>query len=257
MAKEKFDRSKPHVNIGTIGHIDHGKTTLTAAITKVLAQAQSQGQVPQLRFHRQRAGRKGPRHHHRGGARRVRNRQPALRPRGLPRPRRLHQEHDHRRGADGWRDSGGGGHRRSHAADARAHSAGPPGGRAVHRGGHEQSRHGGRSGAARPGRAGSARAAEELPVPGRRSAGDARVGAGRAERRRAVGKDGRRADGSGRQLHSDAGARHRQAVPDADRRHLLDSGPRHGGDGPHRAGHLQGRRGNGDRRLPATRARRW
>ena len=37
MAKEKFDRSKPHVNIGTIGHIDHGKTTLTAAITSVLA----------------------------------------------------------------------------------------------------------------------------------------------------------------------------------------------------------------------------
>src|SRR4026209_1405574 len=37
MAKEKFDRSKPHVNIGTIGHVDHGKTSLTAAITKVLA----------------------------------------------------------------------------------------------------------------------------------------------------------------------------------------------------------------------------
>ena len=37
MGKEKFDRSKPHVNIGTIGHVDHGKTTLTAAITKVLA----------------------------------------------------------------------------------------------------------------------------------------------------------------------------------------------------------------------------
>ena len=37
MAKEKFDRSKPHVNIGTIGHVDHGKTTLTAAITKCLA----------------------------------------------------------------------------------------------------------------------------------------------------------------------------------------------------------------------------
>ena len=37
MGKEKFDRSKPHVNVGTIGHIDHGKTTLTAAITKVLA----------------------------------------------------------------------------------------------------------------------------------------------------------------------------------------------------------------------------
>jgi translation initiation factor 2 gamma subunit (eIF-2gamma) len=34
MAKEKFERTKPHVNIGTIGHVDHGKTTLTAAITK-------------------------------------------------------------------------------------------------------------------------------------------------------------------------------------------------------------------------------
>src|SRR5574344_679949 len=37
MAKEKFDRSLPHVNIGTIGHVDHGKTTLTAAITKYLS----------------------------------------------------------------------------------------------------------------------------------------------------------------------------------------------------------------------------
>src|SRR5659263_448435 len=38
MAKQKYERTKPHVNIGTIGHIDHGKTTLTAAITKVLAE---------------------------------------------------------------------------------------------------------------------------------------------------------------------------------------------------------------------------
>ncbi|MCW5855732.1 MAG: elongation factor Tu, partial [Anaerolineales bacterium] len=37
MSKEKFDRSKPHLNVGTMGHIDHGKTTLTAAITKVAA----------------------------------------------------------------------------------------------------------------------------------------------------------------------------------------------------------------------------
>ncbi|HSL17852.1 MAG TPA: GTP-binding protein, partial [Methylomirabilota bacterium] len=36
MAKAKFERTKPHVNIGTIGHVDHGKTTLTAAITKTL-----------------------------------------------------------------------------------------------------------------------------------------------------------------------------------------------------------------------------
>jgi translation elongation factor EF-Tu-like GTPase len=39
MAKAKFERTKPHVNIGTMGHIDHGKTTLTAAITKTLADA--------------------------------------------------------------------------------------------------------------------------------------------------------------------------------------------------------------------------
>src|ERR671939_151878 len=38
MAKQKFERSKPHLNVGTMGHIDHGKTTLTAAITKVLAE---------------------------------------------------------------------------------------------------------------------------------------------------------------------------------------------------------------------------
>ena len=42
MAKAKFERTKPHVNIGTIGHVDHGKTTLTAAITKTLA---SKGQA--------------------------------------------------------------------------------------------------------------------------------------------------------------------------------------------------------------------
>ena len=36
MAKQKFERTKPHINIGTIGHVDHGKTTLTAAITTVL-----------------------------------------------------------------------------------------------------------------------------------------------------------------------------------------------------------------------------
>ncbi|MCH7830557.1 MAG: elongation factor Tu, partial [Proteobacteria bacterium] len=38
MSKEKFVRSKPHINVGTIGHVDHGKTTLTAALTKVMAE---------------------------------------------------------------------------------------------------------------------------------------------------------------------------------------------------------------------------
>ncbi|MBD8070954.1 elongation factor Tu [Bacillus sp. PS06] len=45
MGKEKFDRSKPHANIGTIGHVDHGKTTLTAAITSVLARRSGKGQA--------------------------------------------------------------------------------------------------------------------------------------------------------------------------------------------------------------------
>ena len=44
MAREKFERTKPHANVGTMGHIDHGKTTLTAAITKVLADAGSDAQ---------------------------------------------------------------------------------------------------------------------------------------------------------------------------------------------------------------------
>ena len=103
MAKEKFVRNKPHVNIGTIGHVDHGKTTLTAAITKMQA-AQGQGAVHGLRPDRQGARRARARHHDRDGARRVRVGQAPLRARRLPGPRRLHQEHDHRRGADGRRD---------------------------------------------------------------------------------------------------------------------------------------------------------
>lgn len=54
MAKEKFDRSKPHVNIGTIGHVDHGKTTLTAAITTVLAK-KGLSEPSFVRFYRQRS----------------------------------------------------------------------------------------------------------------------------------------------------------------------------------------------------------
>ena len=45
MAKEQFERTKPHVNVGTIGHVDHGKTTLTAAITMVLAEKMGGGAV--------------------------------------------------------------------------------------------------------------------------------------------------------------------------------------------------------------------
>jgi len=54
VAKAKFERDKPHVNVGTIGHIDHGKTTLTAAITKVLAHVRRPGSL--IRGDRQRSG---------------------------------------------------------------------------------------------------------------------------------------------------------------------------------------------------------
>ena len=70
MAKEKFERNKPHVNIGTIGHVDHGKTTLTAAITKVLA-TEGPRAVHGVRPDRQGAGGARARHHHRDRARRV------------------------------------------------------------------------------------------------------------------------------------------------------------------------------------------
>ena len=46
MAKAKFERTKPHVNVGTIGHVDHGKTTLTAAITKILSEKGQAEYIP-------------------------------------------------------------------------------------------------------------------------------------------------------------------------------------------------------------------
>ena len=85
MAKEKFERNKPHVNIGTIGHVDHGKTTLTAAITKVLA-LKGQAERMNVRRYRQRAGREGARYHDQHPSRRVRDGRAPLRPRRLPRP---------------------------------------------------------------------------------------------------------------------------------------------------------------------------
>ena len=141
MAKEKFERNKPHCNIGTIGHVDHGKTSLTAAITKVLAEI-GRRDVYGVRPDRQGAGGEGARDHDLDGARRVRDGEPPLRARRLPGPRRLREEHDHGCGADGRRDPGGVGGRRPDAADARAHPAGAPGRRSGAGGVHEQGRHG-------------------------------------------------------------------------------------------------------------------
>ena len=65
MAKEKYERTKPHVNIGTIGHVDHGKTTLTAAISKVLHEEYPDIN-PALRLQpdRRRSGRAAAWYHH-------------------------------------------------------------------------------------------------------------------------------------------------------------------------------------------------
>ena len=131
MAKQKFERTKPHVNIGTIGHVDHGKTTLTAAITKVLA-ASGTGTKTLIVDQIDNA----PEEKERGITislyhAEYETKNSPLQPRGRARSRRLHQEHDHRRRADGRRDPGGVGSRRPDAADARAHLAGAPGGRAV------------------------------------------------------------------------------------------------------------------------------
>ena len=175
MAKQKFERSKPHVNVGTIGHIDHGKTTLTAAITKVLAEAGS-GNTPARDFASidNAPEERAARHHDQHRARRVRDGEPPLRARRLPGSRRLHQEHDHRRRADGRRDPRRQRRRRPDAADPRAHPARPPGRGAGDRGRAEQGRHGRRPRAARARRARGPRAALEVRVPGRRHPGRSR-----------------------------------------------------------------------------------
>ncbi len=118
MAKAKFERTKPHVNIGTIGHIDHGKTTLTAAITKVLHEkypnlndASAFDEIDKAPEERQRGITISIAHVE------YQTENASLRARRLPRSRGLHQEHDHRCRPDGRRDPGRGRHRRSDAAD--------------------------------------------------------------------------------------------------------------------------------------------
>jgi len=116
MGKAKFERTKPHVNIGTIGHVDHGKTTLTAAITKVmaskgLAQFKAFDSIDNAPEERERGITIATAHVE------YETTQASLRPRRLPGPCRLRQEHDHRCGADGRRHPGLFGCRRPDAAD--------------------------------------------------------------------------------------------------------------------------------------------
>ena len=234
MGKEKFDRSKPHVNVGTIGHVDHGKTTLTAAITKVLA---TKGLASFVAFDQI-------------------DKAPEERERGITiatahveySSEKRHYAHVDCPGhADYVKNMITGAAQMDGAILVVSAADGPMPqtrehillarqvGVPVHGGVHEQVRHGRRSGASGPGRAGAARAAVVLRLPGRRHSDHPRLGAeGAGERRggQRVGQEDHRADRRGGQLHSGAGARDRQGVPDADRGHLLDLGPRHGGDGP-------------------------
>ena len=190
VAKAKFERTKPHVNIGTIGHIDHGKTTLTAAISRVLHDKYPAAQPghPGVRPDRQGSRGASARYHDLDRAHRVPDRGASLRPRRLPRSRRLHQEHDHRRGADGRRDPGRGRHRRPDAADEGARAARSSGRRALHRRRPEQGRHGRRRGDPGARRARGSRAAQPVRVPGRRRSDRARLGAQGARGRRRVGR---------------------------------------------------------------------
>ena len=103
MAKAKFERTKPHVNVGTIGHIDHGKTTLTSAITLCLSKVGGADYIPFDDID------KAPEEKERGITIATAHVEyETERARGLSRPRGLYQEHDHRRGADGRSDPGGG-----------------------------------------------------------------------------------------------------------------------------------------------------
>ncbi len=100
MGKSKFERNKPHVNIGTIGHVDHGKTSLTAAITKYFGEYKAYDQIDAAPEEKARGITISTAHVE------YETLSPPLRARRLPRPRRLRQEHDHRCCPDGRRDPG-------------------------------------------------------------------------------------------------------------------------------------------------------
>ena len=252
MAKAKFERTKPHCNIGTIGHIDHGKTTLTAAITKVLAgQGTGDSSSPFDQI----------------------DKAPEEKARGITistahveyETKKRHYAHVDCPGhADYIKNMITGAAQMDGAILVVAATDGPMPQTREHI---LLARQVGvpaivvfmnkvdmvdDAGAARSGGAGSARAAVEVRVPGRRDSD--------RPRQRAEGAGGRQggagvravrsseADGGGGQLHSAAGAGRGQAVPDAGGGRVLDQRTRHGGDGPDRARAGEDGRRGGDRR---------
>ena len=191
MAKEKFDRSKPHVNIGTIGHVDHGKTTLTAAITKVLAATN-----PKVQFKAYDQIDNAPEERERGitiNASHVE----------YETANRHYAHVDCPGHADYIKNMITGAAQMDGAILVVSAADGPMPQTREHillarqvgvpydRGVPEQGGHGGRPGAAGPGGAGGAGAAEDVQVPGRRHPGDPRLGA-----------EGAGGDGQGRRRRS-------------------------------------------------------
>jgi len=145
MAKQKYERTKPHVNVGTIGHVDHGKTTLTAAITMVLAQKN-----PKIAVRDYGSIDNAPEERERGitiATAHVEYETDKRHYAHVDCPGHADYVKNMITGAaqmDGG-DSCGVGGGRADASDAGARAVGAAGGCAVHRGVHEQVRHGGRS----------------------------------------------------------------------------------------------------------------
>ncbi len=142
MAKEKFERNKAALNVGTIGHVDHGKTTLTAALTKVLAkkfggEAKAYDQIDNAPEEKARGITIATAHVEYESA------ETSLCTCGLPRTRGLCEEHDHRCCADGRSDLGGISSRWPDATNARTHFISTSSGCSLHCCVFEQSRHGG------------------------------------------------------------------------------------------------------------------
>ena len=177
MAKEKFERSKPHLNVGTIGHIDHGKTTLTAAITKVLSKNN-----PKVSFRAFDTIDNAPEERERGITIAVSHVE-------YETPNRHYAHIDCPGHADYVKNMITGAAQMDGAILVVAATDGPMPQTREHillarqvgvpcdRGVSEQVRRGGGPGAARAGGAGSARAAEDVPVSGRHDSGDSRLGA--------------------------------------------------------------------------------
>ena len=168
MAKEHYERTKPHVNIGTIGHVDHGKTTLTCS--------HHHDAGPEGRSGRRRSYDeidKAPEEKARGITINTAHVEYETAKRATMRTWTAPATRDYVKNmitgarADGRCHPGSVCARWSHAPDPRAHSAGPSGRRALHRGVHEQDRYDGRPGTAGAGGNGNPRAAEQLRFPGR------------------------------------------------------------------------------------------